>query len=85
MHRSSLTENLVLLLVVRELLEHVQRFANQALADHAQHLGALEDLTPHVERQVFGVNLWDAETGSQEVQKMTRPNKKQDVQKKKHH
>ena len=52
-----LTENFVLLLVVRELLEHVQGLANQALADDAQHLGALEDLTPHVERQVFGVHL----------------------------
>lgn len=57
MKKYALTENFVFLLVIRKLLEHVQRLAHQTLADHAQHLGALEDLTPDVEREVFGVHL----------------------------
>lgn len=53
-----LTEDLVLLLVVRHLGEHVQGLADEALADHAEHLRALEDLATDVKRQVFRVHLF---------------------------
>lgn len=59
---SLLTESLVLLFIVSQLLEHVERLAHQALAYDAEHLGPLEDLTPNVEGKVLRVDLFVTET-----------------------
>ena len=47
----------LLVLVSVDLLDHVERLANELLLDDLEQLVLLESLTRHVQRQIIGINL----------------------------
>jgi hypothetical protein len=60
-----LVELLVVLLVLRQLAEHLQALLHDVLADHLQDLVLLQHLAADVERQVLRVdNALDEATGT---------------------